>query len=99
MTLDHALEVLRRAAPELKSRYGVIGARLFGSVARGEADEVSDVDVAVVFEGGRPTDVMSLCGVSGLLSTLFEKAVDVVALPARDPALAAVLERDGVGAF
>ena len=99
MSIDETLEILRRAAPELKARYGVSGARVFGSVARGEADAFSDVDVAVRFEGGHPVDVMSLCGVSGLLSGLFGRTVDVVTLSPRDPALAAALERDGIGAF
>lgn len=39
-------------ARELRRRYGeaLIELRLFGSFARGEADEESDVDVAVVLE-------------------------------------------------
>jgi predicted nucleotidyltransferase len=39
-------------AQELRKRYGqaVLDVRLFGSFARGEADEDSDVDVAVVLE-------------------------------------------------
>src|SRR5918992_3505780 len=39
-------------AAELRRRYGeaVLEVRLFGSFARGEADEESDVDVAVVLE-------------------------------------------------
>jgi len=41
-----------RFAQELRRRFGeaVIDVRLFGSFARGEADEESDVDVAVVLE-------------------------------------------------
>lgn len=39
-------------ARELRRRYGdeVLDVRLFGSFARGDADEESDVDVAVVLE-------------------------------------------------
>ncbi|HEX5759265.1 MAG TPA: nucleotidyltransferase domain-containing protein [Thermoanaerobaculia bacterium] len=41
-----------RFADELRRRYAdaVLDVRLFGSFARGEADEDSDVDVAVVLE-------------------------------------------------
>jgi predicted nucleotidyltransferase len=99
MKREIALEILRGAAPELRARYGVVGARLFGSVARGEADDRSDIDVAVRFEDGRTVDVMKLCGVSGFLSSLFEADVDVVALPARDPALGAAIRRDAAIAF
>lgn len=98
MTREAVLEVLRRAAPELRSRYGVVGAQLFGSIARGDGDDQSDIDVAVRF-GLEPFDVMKLCGVSGLLSTLLGADVDVVALPARDPALASAIARDAALAF
>lgn len=99
MRRQPALEILRKAAPELRSRYGVVGAHLFGSVARDEADDRSDVDVAVRFEGDEKADVMKLCGVSGLLSSLFERDVDVVALPAGDAELDAVLRREAAIAF
>ena len=41
-----------RFAQELRSRFGetVLAVKLFGSFARSEADEESDVDVAVVLE-------------------------------------------------
>ncbi len=44
--------VTRRFARELRRRYGeaVVDVWLFGSFARAEADEESDVDVAVVLE-------------------------------------------------
>jgi predicted nucleotidyltransferase len=99
MKKEIALEILRRAAPELRSRYGVVGAQLFGSVARDDADDRSDIDVAVRFESDRAIDVMKLCGVSGLLSSLFGTDVVVVALPARDPALNAAVEREAALAF
>ena len=99
MNRQTALAILRDAAPELRSRYGVLGARLFGSVARGDADNQSDVDVAVRFKDGQENDVMKLCGVSGLLSGLFGVDVDVIALPACDPELNAAVEREAVVAF
>jgi len=99
MRREIALDILRKAAPELRARYGVVGAQLFGSVARGEADDRSDIDVAVRFEDGRSVDVMTLCGVSGLLSSLFDSDVDVVALPARDAGLNAALAREAAIAF
>jgi len=91
MNRHAALEILRRAEPALRSRYGVVSAHLFGSLARDEGDELSDIDVAVRFERDQGPDVMKLCGVSGLLSSLFEADVDVIALPARDPGLDAMV--------
>lgn len=45
-------QALGRFTRELRRRFGdaVVAVRLFGSVARGEAHEASDVDVAVVLE-------------------------------------------------
>jgi predicted nucleotidyltransferase len=99
MRRDQTLKILRDAAPALRERYGVVGVRLFGSVARGDDDDVSDLDVAVSFATASPFDVMKLCGVSGFLSGLVGTDVDVVAEPARDPGLKAVIDREAIIAF
>jgi len=44
---DETLEVLRRLKSELSDRYGITALGIFGSVARGQQDETSDVDVVV----------------------------------------------------
>ena len=72
---------------------------MFGSVARGDSDDLSDVDVAVRFDDAGYFDIMKLCGVSGLLSSLFETDVDVVAQPTHDPDLDAAIEREAIVAF
>jgi len=64
-------EILRIAA-----RHGAKNIRLFGSVARGDADAASDVDVLVDMEPGR-----SLLDMGGLLMDLQDLlgcSVDVV---------------------
>jgi len=63
-------EILRIAA-----KHGAHNVRVFGSVARGEADEQSDVDFLVKMEPGR-----SLLDHAGLildLEALLERPVDV----------------------
>lgn len=60
----------------LAARYGAYNVRVFGSVARGEADEKSDIDFLVNMEKGR-----SLFDLGGLLMDLEELLgcnVDVV---------------------
>ncbi len=64
-------EILRIAA-----KHGAHNVRVFGSVARGEADEESDVDFLVEMESGR-----SLFDLGGLLidlENLLGRHVDVV---------------------
>jgi predicted nucleotidyltransferase len=53
MTRDEVVAAIQGCADELRERFGVRSLRLFGSVARNEAAEGSDVDVLVEFEGPR----------------------------------------------
>ncbi|HEV2579396.1 MAG TPA: nucleotidyltransferase family protein [Ktedonobacteraceae bacterium] len=64
-------EILRIA-----KNYGASNVRVFGSVARGEADEKSDIDLLVDMERGR--SLMSLAGLLVDLEELLECQVDVV---------------------
>jgi predicted nucleotidyltransferase len=49
---NRILDILREAAPELLSKYGVTRIGIFGSVARNQSTEESDVDI--VYEMQRP---------------------------------------------
>jgi predicted nucleotidyltransferase len=64
-------EILRAAA-----RHGARKVRVFGSVARGEADEASDVDFLVELEPGRT--LFDLGGLLMDLRDLLGREVDVV---------------------
>ena len=66
MTL-HELKARREAILAIAERYGAHNLRVFGSVARGEADAASDVDFLVELEPGR-----SLFDLGGLLMDLRE---------------------------
>lgn len=44
---DEALQFLRQLKPEITERYGIISLGLFGSVARGEPNQDSDIDIVV----------------------------------------------------
>jgi predicted nucleotidyltransferase len=64
-------EILRVAA-----QHGARHIRVFGSVARGEADDRSDVDFLVELEKGR--SLLDLGGLLMDLQTLLGRPVDVV---------------------
>jgi len=51
MRRDDVLRLLKDHREEFKKRFGVRSLRLFGSVARDEASDHSDVDILVAFEG------------------------------------------------
>jgi predicted nucleotidyltransferase len=65
--MDTTLDQLRSRVAPTMSRRGVVRAGVFGSVARGEATDQSDVDFLVEFEKGR-----TLLDLSGLRLDLME---------------------------
>ena len=76
MTMMEALVQRRAEILAVAQRHGARNLRVFGSVARGESDERSDIDLLVDMEPGR-----SLLDVGGLvmdLRSLLGHSVDVV---------------------
>jgi len=74
--VDELLKEKREEILKIAAKHGARNVRLFGSVARGEADERSDVDFLVDMEPGR-----SLLDMGGLLMELRDllgRDVDVV---------------------
>jgi predicted nucleotidyltransferase len=53
MGLDELLRAKRDEILRVATKHGARNVRVFGSVARGEADEESDIDLLVEFEPGR----------------------------------------------
>jgi len=77
MKRDEALRILARCRDELERKHSVKSLALFGSVARNEATERSDVDVLVEFDG--PIDLFDLVGLQlHLQDVLGVPKVDVV---------------------
>jgi uncharacterized protein len=76
MDLNRLLQEKREAILQLAAKHGARNVRVFGSVARHEANEQSDIDFLVDMEPGR-----SLMDQGGLLMDLREllgREVDVV---------------------
>jgi uncharacterized protein len=70
----HRSEVLAVLA-----RYGASDPRLFGSVARGDANALSDIDLMVKLSAGGGNPLMRVAGIGEELSQLLGVRVDVVA--------------------
>jgi len=76
MDVDQLLQEKREAILQLAAKHGARNVRVFGSVARREANEQSDIDFLVDMEPGR-----SLMDQGGLLMDLREllgREVDMV---------------------
>jgi uncharacterized protein len=74
-TLDY-LRQHREAVLELASAYGAYNVRVFGSVARGESDENSDIDLLMAFEDS--TSLFELSALWQDLQGLLGIAVNIV---------------------
>ena len=64
---------------EVLGRYGAVNPRLFGSVARGDAGEDSDLDLLVDLAPGGGNELLRVAGLAEELSELLGVRVDVVA--------------------
>ncbi len=77
MTRDRALQILREHEVDFRAK-GVTHLRLFGSVARDEANDESDVDVIVDFDPEMQLSLLDLSAVWGDLHDLFGTDIDLV---------------------
>ena len=77
MTRDEILRILRAHKPALAQRFGATDLALYGSFARGQATDDSDVDVLVRFDA--PPDWRSYFGAQFYLEDLLGRPVDMAA--------------------
>ena len=75
MNRDEIVVSLRRFKEMNKDRYQIIRIGIFGSAARDNMDEQSDIDVVV--ELGKP-DLFYLIGIKQDLEEKFHRTVDIV---------------------
>ena len=84
----------REAILSLATQYGASNVRLFGSIARGDSTDRSDVDLVVRFEAGR-----SLFDQGGLLMDLRELLgvdVDVISEGALTGRFGQIVEKEAI---
>ena len=82
----NAIEILKKNENSIKKKYGVKKIGVFGSFARGEGKEGSDVDILVDFKNGCKTfdNYMEL---KFFLEDLFGRSIDLVTMEALRPQL------------
>ena len=94
MTKQETLDRLTKHGPEIRRRFAVKTLAVFGSLARGEADAGSDVDVLVAFEGRADFD--GFMDLKFYLEELLGVRVDLVTDHALRPRLRPAIEREAI---
>jgi len=83
--IDKELERLRERVAPILRRLGVRRASVFGSLARGEGNEESDVDLLVELEPGR--SLLDLAELKVELEEVLGRRVDVITYDSLHPLL------------
>ena len=92
MRKQAALELLQAHKPEIVRRFVVHRLAVFGSTARDEAGDDSDVDVLVEFEGAPTFD--RYMGLQAYLEDLLGTGIDLVTPSAIRPRMRQSIEKE-----
>ncbi len=90
-TLQYILQKLRQHKPELQRKYPVASLGVFGSYARGEATEKSDIDIAVEITGSMGLNFVAM---ADEIEGLFGIKTDVVPKRAIKAEYLSLVEKD-----
>jgi uncharacterized protein len=97
MTRQHILDLLANHRDDLHSR-GVRHLSLFGSFARNEANDNSDIDLLVEFKPGRPVGLFAFIRLQDYLADLLHRRVDLATPEALREEFKAEILREAVHA-
>jgi hypothetical protein len=98
MGRDEVIATLRQPEGELRAQ-GVVRLGVFGSVARGEANQASDVDLVIAFDEARDLSLIDQERVRNNLEAMLGTEVDLAVEPLRKPRLRLSVEAEAVFAF
>lgn len=76
MDREEAIRILREHADELRER-GLTRLQLFGSVARGEQNAQSDVDLLADFDEAKKLSLLGVCSIQVRLEEILHTKVDL----------------------
>ncbi|MDO8788316.1 MAG: nucleotidyltransferase family protein [Sulfuritalea sp.] len=93
---SHVTDILHVAKTTLNPDIGISGLAVFGSVARGEQGQQSDIDVIVSFD--KPATLRGYFSVQRLLENILGREVDLVTEKALRPEMRQFVERDAIHA-
>ena len=90
----YTIEQIKQITHPIAAAYGIKSMQLFGSYARGEATELSDVDILI--DRGNIRSGFVLGGLYADLRESLKKELDMVTLQGADDELLSQIQKDGV---
>src|SRR3990167_1052777 len=82
-SLSEIKKIIQKHKEDLEEKYAVKEIGIFGSCARGEQDETSDIDILIELE--KPVGIVKFLKLEKHLSLLLEAKVDIVTKKALKP--------------
>jgi len=98
MNREHIVATLRAHETELRAA-GVVHLRIFGSVARGEANDRSDVDLLAEFDPAKRQTLVTLGGLQSGLEEWLGAHVDLSSAAWLKSAVSERAQRESIIAF
>jgi uncharacterized protein len=83
--IDKIIAKLREIKPFLAQEYNVTEIGIFGSYARGEQTETSDIDILIEYDRSKKMSLFKFIGLEDFLKSVFNKKVDLVTRKALKP--------------
>jgi predicted nucleotidyltransferase len=94
MKREKALDILRQYKEDNLDKYGILTMGIFGSVARNEANNRSDVDVCIQT---KVPNMFNIIHIKDELQTLFSTDVDIIRVREKmNPFLKKHIEKDAI---
>ena len=94
MSKPHTIDEIKHITTDIARKYGVKSVRLFGSYARNEATEKSDIDLLI--EKGKISGLFGLSGFKLDLEDKLQAKVDVMTKISLSPAFLKAIEKEEV---
>ena len=93
-----AIHTLKQREAELRE-LGIVGLSLFGSTARADAQDGSDVDLAVLLDPERRFGLFRFNGIANRLQDLLGQDVDLIREPTSKAWMQTAIDRDRIRVF
>jgi predicted nucleotidyltransferase len=91
---NEVLEYLRENKKYFYEKYGIKSIKLFGSVARGEDNENSDIDLLIEFKDFKSANLRNYMGFIEEVKNVFKRKIDVATNEMIKPLLWKYIKRD-----